>query len=51
MTDVKILFDGVIAEEAVKGTFLVRKDGKLLSPFEYDYFFLADPQSLCTTKG
>jgi hypothetical protein len=50
MTDVKILFGDVIAEEAVKGTFLVRKDGKLLSPFEYDYFFWLTPKACALRK-
>jgi len=45
MSDVKILFGDIIAEEAVKGTFLVSKDGKLVSPFEYAYFWRLTPKA------
>jgi hypothetical protein len=38
-TDVKILFGDFVAEEAVKGTFLVRKGSKQISPFEYTDFW------------
>ncbi len=45
MTDVKILFGDIIAEEAAKGTFMVCKDGKLVSPFEYAYFWWLTPKA------
>ena len=45
MADVKIHFGDTIAEEAVKGTFMVRKDGKLVSPYDYAYFWWPTPKS------
>ncbi len=44
MTDVKVLFGDIVAEEATKGTFMVSKDGKLLSPYEYAYFWWLTPK-------
>ena len=35
MTHVVKLFGDITAEQTEKGTFVVRKDGQLLSPFEY----------------
>jgi len=45
MTDVRILFGDIIAEEAAKGTYRVRKGDKLVSPFEYDYFWCLTPKA------
>jgi hypothetical protein len=45
MTDVQILFGDIIAEEPGKGNFVVRKDGKLVSPFEYAYFWWLTPKA------
>ena len=45
MTDVRILFGDIVAEEPTTGGFLVRKDGQLLSPFEYAYFWRLTPKS------
>jgi len=42
---VKLFGDSIIAEEPTTGGFLVRKDGQLLSPFEYAYFWRLTPKS------
>jgi len=46
---VKILFGDIIAEEAAKGTFLVRKGDELASPYEYAHFWRLTPKS-CALK-
>jgi len=45
MTDVRILFGDIIAEELTAGGFLVRKGDKLVSPFEYAYFWRLTPKT------
>ena len=45
MSDVRILFGDIVAEEPTTGGFLVRKDGQLLSPFEYAYFWRLIPKA------
>ncbi len=35
MTGVKVLFGDIVAEQTEKGTYLVRKGDKLVSPYEY----------------
>jgi hypothetical protein len=45
MTDARILFGDIVAEEPTTGGFLVRKDGQLLSPFEYAYFWRLTPKA------
>jgi len=50
MTDVKVLFGDIVAEEPTTGGFLVRKDGQLLSPFEYAYFWRLTPKSFALRR-
>jgi len=45
MSDVRILFGDIVAEEPTTGGFLVRKGGQMLSPFEYAYFWRLTPKA------
>jgi hypothetical protein len=45
MNDVRVLFGDIVAEEPAKGSYVVRKDGALISPFEYAYFWWLTPKA------
>jgi hypothetical protein len=50
MADVKILFGDIVAEEPTTGGFVVRKGDKLVSPFEYAYFWRLTPKSFALRR-
>ena len=45
MTHVVKLFGDIVAEQTAKGTFVVRKGEKQVSPFEYTHFWPLSPNS------
>jgi hypothetical protein len=49
--DVRILFGDIYADEPGMGSFVVRKGSKLVSPFEYAYFWRLTPKSCALQRG
>ena len=45
MSDVRILFGDIVAEQTEKGTYMVKGNGRQLSPYEYRSFWPLTPKS------
>ncbi len=51
MTDVKVLFGDIVAEQTEKGTFVVKKDGRQMTPHEYRNFWPLTPDSYALKRN